>query len=311
MNLFRHVVKNALRADRISCASDLLQPLQFQHAAVACCWKLQKRLFHRTAFMTNSESVSQAEMVPMHAKTIWAWSMPTQPQVTGKYSMLDRTENGQPVWRQDDGPGWLYLSNMNIWWVTPHEECVGKTGGIIGGIEVYNGTMPQDWEQWQRYDFDSQTFIKDFAIVFSADENMGRTWEAEKEKWQNDRAATLMDRLELRAPEGFAKILGPYERVTARNHNSQPVWRQSNGPGWLYGDCFGHWHVADDESKLEFGIPTIKSTKMAAPFLWPHEVTEWSRDGGGCGCSDAPADAPKEWTLDNDITFNALTDAAL
>mmetsp|Transcript_23312 Transcript_23312/g.73393 ORF Transcript_23312/g.73393 Transcript_23312/m.73393 type:complete len:239 (+) Transcript_23312:646-1362(+) len=235
---------------------------------------------------------------------MWVRSLPFQPQLTGRYDRLEgREANAQPVWRQAGGPGWIYSSTEGVWFVTVHEHCVGKTGGIIGGLKEHGGAPPQDMAEWKRWGGPVAGWLPDEAVALTASQEQGEQWEAEKAKAMEGRHAQAPQALALQAPAASPELAGRYVLAAGRSFNAQPLWKQEAGPCWLYADSFGFWRFTDNETKMEEGGSFIQSSDLAAPSLWPQEVTEWKRDGGGCGCDGG--EKPAEWVLDPDIAVTA------
>lgn len=235
---------------------------------------------------------------------MWVKSLPHQPQVTGRYGLVDgRSASGQPVWRQEGGPGWLYSSTEGVWFVTVHEFCVGKTGGIIGCLEEHKGSPPQDMKSWKRWGGPNDGWTPDESVAVTGDAEVGAQWETAKAQQLELRFADVPQAFTLTSPGAHSALAGKYHIVAGQTSNSQPLWRQDGGSGWLYADSFGFWRFTDDEAKISEAGSVIQSADILAPSQWPHEIKEWKRDGGGCGCDGG--DNKAEWELDTQISVSA------
>jgi hypothetical protein len=238
----------------------------------------------------------------MAATSMWVKSLPVQPQLTGRYELLPgRDANGQAVWRQSVGPGWIYSSQEGIWFVTVHEHCVGKTGGIIGGLAAHGGKPPQDWKDWKRWGGPVSGWVSpDTSVVLTASAEEGAQIEAEKAKSQEERLASLPASLVLQSPS-HAQLSGTYQCSSGRIHNSQPLWCQTGGSGLLFADSFGFWRIADGEAGLEEGSGVIQSADIS-PTAWPQTVLEWKRKSEG---GESETCVPGEWVADSNISISA------
>ena len=231
------------------------------------------------------------------AAHMWVRSLPFQPQISGKYEPVEgREANGQGVWRQVSGPGWLYNSNESVWFVTVHEHCVGHTGGIIGALAPYGAPEQCAWKRWSG---PVGGWVPDPDVEVTATAEDGLRIESEKAQLMETRIASAPASLVLNVPHG--NLSGTY-RFVGRVLNAQPVWEHEEGTGLLFADSFNFWRLADGEAGLEEGSGVVQSADIS-PITWPSAVAEWKGKAVG-GESDKCV--PGEWLLDSRIQISAL-----
>ena len=260
----------------------------------------------------------------MLAAALWVRSL-KQPQLCGRFDRVaDRISNDLPVWKQTAGPGWIYSSKENLWFVTVHEACVGETGGIIGALEPNHRksddgdappTPPQDTTLWKRWDGPVLGWNESLSpgdVTITASEETGRQWEEEFTKFQQERFVTKPEKLEVIGPDSMMEELkGVFELRTTTTFCAQPVYQNDQGSR-MYGDAFGFWRVALAGDALENAGPPglIQSNDIVAPTQWPDQVSEWMTDGAGCGCGakkEGEEEEAAEWSPNPDVIVQRIS----
>mmetsp|Transcript_104698 Transcript_104698/g.337562 ORF Transcript_104698/g.337562 Transcript_104698/m.337562 type:complete len:476 (-) Transcript_104698:57-1484(-) len=103
-------------------------------------------------------------------KLLYLLSPNGQQRCVGAYVLVTREwPNGQPVWRQQDGPHWLYSCPKGRWCVggsDVKEDNFRRSSGWISQAAPHLGLMPdRSYAAWQRWTGDRFEVDKQIAII--------------------------------------------------------------------------------------------------------------------------------------------------
>lgn len=212
--------------------------------------------------------------------TLWLVA-PHRPALQGMYCRLpDALANGEPIWQQADGEGWLFSCSTGFWMVADHRDKVERNLAQLRTVDRHYAKLPHECYRWM-YGEDSRNWVTDgeqmvfitpdreralIMVKHQGEQAAGRVAEAAR------RAQLATESLWLAAPpKPF--LQGEYRKVPGWMEDDMPVWRQVHGEGCLLSNS-NHWVVcecnADDVRKRA----QIRSS-VPHGGQWPEEVSMW------------------------------------
>lgn len=216
---------------------------------------------------------------------------PERPSLQGAYARLpDIVANGEAIWRQLSGDGWLFSCTSGFWMVADHRDKVERNLAQLRTVDRHYEKLPHECTRWM-YGDDSRQWTADASslVLLTPDrecaEHRIRQQEQRvlaREAQACRRAACAPGALWLAAPPR-PFLQGEYCKVQGRLERGQPVWRQVGGEGWMLASASGdHWIIATEEPGAQAGMPQIRSS-VSHGGKWPHEVEGWKYANGNGG----------------------------
>mmetsp|Transcript_69723 Transcript_69723/g.204064 ORF Transcript_69723/g.204064 Transcript_69723/m.204064 type:complete len:467 (-) Transcript_69723:39-1439(-) len=206
---------------------------------------------------------------------------PSRPHLQGVYCRLpDALANGEPIWRQADGEGWLFSCSTGFWMVADAREKVERNLAQLRTVDRHYAKLPHECPRWM-YGEDSRTWVTDseqlvfitpdreralFAVKYQGEMAAGRAAEAAR------RALTAPESLWLAAPpKPF--LQGEYRKVEGWMEDDMPVWRHVTGEGCLMSSS-NHWVICEGIVEDVRRRAQIRSSQPHND-QWPEEVNMW------------------------------------
>mmetsp|Transcript_102196 Transcript_102196/g.284641 ORF Transcript_102196/g.284641 Transcript_102196/m.284641 type:complete len:484 (-) Transcript_102196:91-1542(-) len=217
--------------------------------------------------------------------------LPHRAHLQGQYCLMPgAVANGEPLWRQADGPGWLFSCSTGFWMVADGRDKVERNLGQLRTIDRHYAKLPHECHRWM-YGEDSRNWVTetDGLTLVTADQDRALSMvHRQQEEAAGQvaaafrRAASAPDTIWLAAPpKPF--LQGEYRKATGHDslHNDLPVWRQVNGSGCLASSS-GHWVIYADNPEDVRSRPQIRSSVPHGGAL-PQEVSMWKYTNGTGG----------------------------
>eukprot|EP00930_Biecheleria_cincta_P045333 TRINITY_DN31255_c0_g1_i1.p1 TRINITY_DN31255_c0_g1~~TRINITY_DN31255_c0_g1_i1.p1 ORF type:complete len:896 (-),score=135.54 TRINITY_DN31255_c0_g1_i1:105-2642(-) len=191
----------------------------------------------------------------------------------GEYRKQEnRTERGQPVYRQVGGEGWIFSTTKGRWFVTDGEAGIAVNGGVIATTTIHNGSSPHEMQRWQ-YFYEGSWHV-DASIHVTAKQAEAVRRLAEQEADSLQRASAAPEKLWLICPPK-PSLQGEYMRQAARIERGQAVWRQAGGNGILYSNGLGGlWCIATKEADVAKNLGLLQCVQPHKGKA-PDEMEEW------------------------------------
>eukprot|EP00931_Biecheleriopsis_adriatica_P056432 TRINITY_DN33431_c0_g1_i1.p1 TRINITY_DN33431_c0_g1~~TRINITY_DN33431_c0_g1_i1.p1 ORF type:complete len:855 (+),score=147.81 TRINITY_DN33431_c0_g1_i1:29-2593(+) len=195
---------------------------------------------------------------------------PSRGGIQGEYALQKgRDKQGQPLWRQVVGSGWLFSTGSDgFWCFASNEADLVQKLGHIQSVEPHSGCFAHEVASWQYHD--GSAWHTDVSIcVFTSREAFDAAASAAVvEDYQ-----ICYSSLWLLAPPYLA-LQGEYRKQEARHERGQPVWRQVGGDGWIFSTTKGRWFVTEGEAGIAVNGGVIATTTPHNGAL-PHEMQHW------------------------------------
>mmetsp|Transcript_47243 Transcript_47243/g.109298 ORF Transcript_47243/g.109298 Transcript_47243/m.109298 type:complete len:468 (+) Transcript_47243:59-1462(+) len=207
---------------------------------------------------------------------------PLRPALQGTYCRVPEiVANSEPIWRQQEGEGWLFSCSTGFWMVGDHRDKVERNLAQLRTMDRHYAKLPHECHKWM-YGEDSRNWVSDSEgpVILTSDRERALLM-VQKQGEQSERRILEAHRRAEAAPDNFwlaappkPNLQGEYRKVPDRMYDDMPVWRQVNGVGLLLSTA-GHWVVLPSEHVDDVRAKTqIRSSVMHGGGL-PHEVTMW------------------------------------
>lgn len=248
-----------------------------------------------SARTSASNSPRQDYGTDEESDSIWVLA-PCKPAVEGQYDRVDgQLVNGDAVWRQVEGDGWLFCSFDGRWTVSDGPQEVDRDVGLLRTADPHYSKLPHECSRWM-YREELGTWASDNdgqVLVTNVRARVERRLQRRTER--STRLALAAQRRAAKAPRTLwvvapprPALQGTYNMEDSEHMNGYPVWKQQGGKGYLFSSEKDQWIISGDapnrirqKSQMQLRTSSTHAGKM------PNEVTSWKyTESGGVWIAD-------------------------